>query len=139
METKRIALNIKGVRTMRDLSREEVAEALCVSLPVYSRLERAETTISLEQLYEIAKTLRVPIAFLQYFNIDAPDAYKYVYNSTIQSNNNNNGESGTCTINEISDKVLDVFNTISKNEDLLREQLQKKDEQIAFLQSLLAK
>ena len=32
-----------------------------------------------------------------------------------------------------SDKVLEVFNTITKNEELLREQLQKKDEQIAFL------
>ena len=138
METKRLALNIKGVRTMRDLSREEVAEALSISLPVYSRLERAETTISLDQLNKIANTLRVPVAFLQYFDVDAPDTYKYVYHSNIHSNNNS-GENGTCTINAISDKVLDVFNTINKNEELLREQLQKKDEQIAFLQSLLAK
>ena len=138
METKRIALNIKGVRTMRELSREEVAEALNMAVAVYGRLERAETTISLEQLYQIAEKLRVPVAFLQYFDIDAPDAYKYVYNSNIDSNNNNS-DNGTFTINAISDKVLDVFNTISKNEDLLREQLQKKDEQIAFLQSLLMK
>jgi transcriptional regulator with XRE-family HTH domain len=49
------------VRSKKQLSQQEMAELLCVSPSAYSRLERNETQVSLEEIPRYAELLKVPV------------------------------------------------------------------------------
>jgi transcriptional regulator with XRE-family HTH domain len=56
-----IGYKIKKIRDDRQLSQSEMAELLGISQSAYSRLERDETPVVLNELVRYAKTLNVPI------------------------------------------------------------------------------
>ena len=71
---KNAILNIKKFRELKDLTREQMAADLNLSLSGYSKLERGEIEITLNRLFEIATILEVDIS--QILNFDA----KYIFN-----------------------------------------------------------
>lgn len=73
---KNAILNIKKFRELKDLTREQMAADLNLSLSGYSKLERGEIEITLNRLFEIATILEVDIS--QILNFDA----KYIFNIT---------------------------------------------------------
>ena len=56
-----IGYKIKKIRDDRKFSQSEMAELLGISQSAYSRLERDETPVVLNELVRYAKTLNVPI------------------------------------------------------------------------------
>jgi transcriptional regulator with XRE-family HTH domain len=67
-------INVKRFRELKDLTREQMAADLNLSLSGYSKLERGEIEMTLNRLYEIADVLEVDIS--QILNFDA----KYIFN-----------------------------------------------------------
>ena len=76
----RIGNRLMTAREERKLSQAEMAELLNVSSSTYSRLERNESAVDLEQIVGFSKTLQIPIQeFL-------PDTFSI--NSSSQQNQN---------------------------------------------------
>lgn len=67
-------LNIKRFRELKDITREQMAADLDLSLSGYAKLERGEIEMTLNRLFEIADILEVDIS--QILNFDA----KYIFN-----------------------------------------------------------
>jgi transcriptional regulator with XRE-family HTH domain len=67
-------LNIKRFREIKDLTREQMASDLNLSLSGYAKLERGEIEITVNRLFEIADILEVDVS--QILNFDA----KYIFN-----------------------------------------------------------
>ena len=61
---KTIGRNIRAARKAKSLTQEQTAELMKISVLHYGRLERGERPASLEQIAQIAQTLRVPLSSL---------------------------------------------------------------------------
>ena len=57
----KIGQRLQTIREGRKMSQSEFADILSVSQSTYSRLERGETHVSIEELTRIAETLDIPI------------------------------------------------------------------------------
>jgi transcriptional regulator with XRE-family HTH domain len=83
--------NIKKFRELKNITREELADKLEMSLSGYSKLERGEVDITLTKLYRIADILEVSVS--QILNFDASQIFNIkdhgVANVDIQSQTNN--------------------------------------------------
>ena len=58
---KMIGNKIRSLRTLKELSQENVAEMLGISITAYSKIERGETDVQLSRLSQIAKAFNVSI------------------------------------------------------------------------------
>ena len=58
---KMIGNKIRSLRTLKELSQENVAEMLGISVTAYSKIERGETDVQLSRLNQIAKAFEVSI------------------------------------------------------------------------------
>ena len=56
-----IGNKIRSLRTLKELSQENVAEMLGISITAYSKIERGETDVQLSRLSQIAKVFEVSI------------------------------------------------------------------------------
>ena len=65
--------NIKKFRELKNITREELADKLEMSLSGYSKLERGEVEITLTKLYRIADILEVSVS--QILNFDASQIF----------------------------------------------------------------
>jgi transcriptional regulator with XRE-family HTH domain len=117
----RIGTKLLTVREDRKMSQAQMADLLGVSAPTYSRLERNETSIDLEQVVNFSKLLQVPIQ-------------EFLPETITINGTNHNGQIGLVigTVNHYSEK--DTFHEIEK----LRLELSHKDEKIAALTSKIA-
>ena len=83
--------NIKKFRELKNLTRDELADKLEMSVSGYSKLERGEVDISLSKLYRIADILEVSVS--QILNFDASQIFNVrdygVANVDIKSQTNN--------------------------------------------------
>jgi transcriptional regulator with XRE-family HTH domain len=65
----KIAERMRRVRVIQDLSQENIASELGISVGAYSNIERGKTEITVSRLYELAKILKVSILeFLPFDN-----------------------------------------------------------------------
>ena len=64
-----IAENIKRFRELKNLSREQMATDLEMSLSGYGKLERGEVDISISKLYKIAEILNVSVSQMMNFDV----------------------------------------------------------------------
>ena len=58
---KRIALNLRNARLMRNYSQEYLAHQLKISQNAYSKMEMGRTRITVETVFKIASVLEVDI------------------------------------------------------------------------------
>lgn len=56
-----IGNKIRSIRTLKELSQENVAEMLSISVTAYSKIERGETDVQLSRLSQIANVFKVSI------------------------------------------------------------------------------
>ena len=56
-----IGTKINSIRTKKNFSQQEMAELLSMSPSAFSRLERNETQVSLEEIPRFAEKLQVPV------------------------------------------------------------------------------
>ncbi len=68
-----IGSNIKKYREQKDLSRENVAREMQMSLSGYSKIERDEVDLTISKVQKIAQVLGVDIS--QILNLDATQIY----------------------------------------------------------------
>ena len=83
--------NIKKFRELKNLTRDEVAEKLEMSLSGYSKLERGDVELTISKLYRISEILEVDVS--QILNFDASKVFNIkdhgIANVDIQSQINN--------------------------------------------------
>ena len=76
-----IAENIKNYRELKKMTREQVADALQLSLSGYAKLERGEVDISVSKLFKIAEVLQVSVP--QILNFDATQIFNLSHNQVV--------------------------------------------------------
>ena len=83
--------NIKKFRELKNITREELADRLAMSLSGYSKLERGEVELTVSKLYRISEILEVSVS--QILNFDASQIFNVkdygVANVDIKSQTNN--------------------------------------------------
>lgn len=83
--------NIKKFRELKNITREELADRLEMSLSGYSKLERGEVELTVNKLYRISEILEVSVS--QILNFDASQIFNVkdygVANVDIKSQTNN--------------------------------------------------
>jgi len=93
--------NIKKFRELKNLTRDEVADKLEMSVSGYSKLERGEVDISLSRLYRIADILEVSVS--QILNFDASQIFNVSNNQVV------NGVEVKEQINNYQDEYKDKY------------------------------
>ena len=88
---KEVIENIKKFRELKNITRDELADSLEMSLSGYSKLERGEVEITLTKLYRIADILEVSVTKI--LNFDTSHIFNVkdygVANVDIESQTNN--------------------------------------------------
>ncbi len=69
MDTKKVLNNIKRLRELKGLTREQVADELSMTVSGYSKIERGEVDPGISRLNQLCKILGVEL--LQLFDFDA--------------------------------------------------------------------
>jgi transcriptional regulator with XRE-family HTH domain len=112
----KILKKIRETRKIKGLSHENMAHELNMSSSAYNKLERSETTLSLERLLKIKEILELPFSDL--FEINNRD----VYNQDLKDRS-----IGIGSVNNLYQDTNEKF-IISLQDEIkfLREQLNKK-------------
>lgn len=134
---------IKTLREINQLTQEDMAEKMNMSLNGYARIERGETKLSLEKLEQIANI----------FNMDALEfmqtANKGVYfllNDSVDNNNvtyYGNNESNALEIERLKliiqnkENIIEFKDELLKSKDTLLTQKQQEIESLKEIISLL--
>ena len=83
--------NIKKFRELKNMTREDLADRMEMSLSGYSKLERGEVELTVNKLYRIAEILEISVS--QILNFDASQIFNVrdhgVANVDIKSQTNN--------------------------------------------------
>lgn len=79
----KVSDNIKKFRELKNLTREQMASELGMSLSGYSKIERGEIDLTISKVYKIAEVLKVEVP--QILNFDAAQIFN------VSNNNNVNG------------------------------------------------
>ena len=74
-----IVENIKKFRELKNLTRDEIASKLEMSLSGYSKLERGDVELTISKLYRLAEVLEVDVS--QILNFDASQVFNVTNNS----------------------------------------------------------
>lgn len=110
---------IKSIRSEKGISHDAMAYSLGISQVAYSKIEKSETKLTVERLLKIAEIL----------NTDIHDFFGNSNKISIQNQTNNEGAYGNGY----------VENLYTDNNKSYEKLIQSKDDQIAFLKSLLEK
>jgi len=122
-------IKIKRIREMLGKTQEEIAQKLSLTPQAYSRMERGETSISLDRLGKLAEA----------FDMKIEDIFRFDDNKVvITGNNNNNGEAKEnalqfhLTINE-SNKTIEILERSLANQQEEIKHLRKQVEKLTEL------
>ncbi len=74
--------NIKKFRELKDLTREQMAANLNMSLSGYSKIERGESDLTISKLVQISEVLGISLA--QLLSFDASQIFNISNNQTVQ-------------------------------------------------------
>ncbi len=74
--------NIKKFRELKNITREQMASDLKMSLSNYSKIERGEIDLTISRIYEIANLLAVDVS--QILNFDASQIFNISNNKLVQ-------------------------------------------------------
>lgn len=122
----RILKKIRETRKLKGLSHENMAHELNISPSAYNKLERSETTLSLERLLKIREVLELPFSDL--FEIKTGD----VYHQDLKDN-----AVGHLDLKDQS--IGNVQNLYQENREIIEKLIQNQQDEIQFLRELLAK
>jgi transcriptional regulator with XRE-family HTH domain len=78
---KQIADNIKKFRELKNVTRDQMAADLEMSLSGYGKLERGEVDITINKLYKISNILEVSVS--QMMNFDVSNIFNVHGNQTV--------------------------------------------------------
>ncbi|WP_395654394.1 helix-turn-helix domain-containing protein [Flavobacterium sp.] len=78
----KIGENIKKFRELKNLTREQMASELGLSLSGYSKIERDEVDLTISRVQQIAEVLQVELS--QILNFDATQIFNISNNQMVQ-------------------------------------------------------
>lgn len=81
-ETPNIYENIKKFRELKNISRQQMADDLDLSLSGYAKLERGEIDVTLSRINQIAELLKVDAS--QLLNFDTSQIFNLNHNNLVQ-------------------------------------------------------
>lgn len=103
--------NIKKFRELKNISRQQMASELELSLSGYSKLERGEIDVSLSRITQIAKLLGVELS--QLLNFDSSQIFNLNNNQLVQGTGTKAN-----TVHYHSDEYLVKYVRILEEENL---------------------
>ena len=113
--TDKILKKIRETRKIKGLSHESMAFELDMSPSAYNKLERCETTLSLDRFFKIIEILNIPLN----------DAFDIKTGDTLNQ--------------ELKDNAIGKVETLyQENKEVYEKLIQSKDDQINLLKELLA-
>ena len=113
--TDKILKKIRETRKNKGLSHESMAFELDMSPSAYNKLERCETTLSLDRFFKIIEILNIPLN----------DAFDIKTGDTLNQ--------------ELKDNAIGKVETLyQENKEVYEKLIEAKDEQINLLKSLLS-
>lgn len=113
--------NIKKFRELKNISRQQMASELELSLSGYSKLERGEIDVSLSRITQIAKLLGVELS--QLLNFDSSQIFNLNNNQLVQGTGTKAN-----TVHYHSDEYLVKYVRILEEENLrLKAIIEKKN------------
>ena len=77
-----IGNNIKKFRELKDITRDQLASQLNMSLSNYSKIERGEIDLTISRIEQIAHILEIDIA--QLLNFDASQIFNISHNRVVK-------------------------------------------------------
>lgn len=84
LEQLNIGENIKKFRELKNMTREQIADVLGLSVSAYGKIERNETDPTISRLFQIAQVLQVELS--QILNFDVSQIFNISNNHLVQSN-----------------------------------------------------
>ena len=75
--------NIKKFRELKNITREQIASSLNMSLSNYSKIERGEIDLTISRVEAIAKVLEIDLS--QILNFDASNVFNTSNNHSVQT------------------------------------------------------
>lgn len=117
-----IGFNIRKIREQKGFSQEYMANVLNISQASYARMESEETKITVERLQKIAEILETSI--IDFFNND-----RYIIH-----NQNYDNSYGNAYVHNLTIENKEATEKLIKSYEI---RIKEKDEQIAFLKSLI--
>lgn len=114
----KIVNKIRDIRKQKGYSNEAMAIDLGMSTSAYNKLERMESSVSLERFVQIVEVLNVP--YSEFFDLTVKNVYKQDFND------NSIGHYEVQTLHQ-------------ENREVYEKLIASKDEQIALLKGLVGK
>ena len=78
-----IGENIKKFRELKNMTREEIADRLDLSVSAYGKIERNETDVTVSRIQQIAEVLQVEMS--QILNFDVSQIFNISHNHLVQA------------------------------------------------------
>ncbi len=102
---KQVSAKIQNIREEKKIKLAAVAQAIALSPSAYSRIEKGETQITIENLFKIAEALEVPVQ--QLLSLKDSQYFSGSHKGLVQQGNN---ASLTITLtNEQTQSLIDVL------------------------------
>lgn len=86
---------IRGIRTLKGLSQENMAEMLGLSLPTYAEIERGKKDVTLSRLEKIAEKLGVTLNDIMNFNERVANFFDQCNTPQVNTGTNNHSQTFT--------------------------------------------
>ncbi len=118
VKVEKIVKRIREVRKQKGLSHDNMAHELDMSTSAYNKLERGETTLSLERLFKIIQVLEISLSDV--FEIKNGDIIQDLKDHSIGKVETLNQEN-----KEKSEKIIELYEERLKDKDAMITQLQK--------------
>jgi transcriptional regulator with XRE-family HTH domain len=116
--------NIKKFRELKNLTREQIAAELNMSLSNYSKIERGEIDLTISRIYDIAKIIGIDVS--QILNFDATQIFNVSNNQGIQCVGNRN-ETQTIQNDDYKEKYIKLLEIENARLNQLINSLQKEN------------
>ncbi|MPS73308.1 MAG: XRE family transcriptional regulator [Chryseobacterium sp.] len=78
-----IGENIKKFRELKNMTREEIADRLDLSVSAYGKIERNETDVTVSRIQQIAEILQIEMS--QILNFDVSQIFNISNNNVVQA------------------------------------------------------
>ena len=96
---------IRKIRTFKDLSQENMAESLKMSVVAYGDIERNKKDISLSRLEQIAKILKVKVEDIYTFDDKVSNFFDQCTNTNVVANNHGDNITNHFDAREVQHKL----------------------------------
>lgn len=100
---------IKKFRELKNITREQVASELGLSVSGYSKIERGEVDLTISRVQQIAQVLEVDIS--QILNFDATQVFNISNNHLVQSNIGSKEVENHAHIDDYKEKYIKMLET----------------------------